>query len=82
MAFLPSGRGKNALDAAREGLRHIFQNMNVLVVFGRIPVEDRPARWFTLLIGLRSDGIRPREPNGPLVEWFEMRREECPLRSQ
>lgn len=73
MAYLKPGRGKECLHAARAGLRYAFENMGALVVFGRIPVENRAARLFTRLIGLKSDGIRPREPNGPLVEWFEIR---------
>ena len=76
MAFQLSGRGSEALHAARAGLRHAFTEMNALVVFGRIPVEDRAARLFTRMIGLRSDGIRPTSPDGPLVEWFEVRADE------
>jgi hypothetical protein len=75
MAFLARGRGREALHAARAGLRFAFGDLGALVVFGRIPVEDRAARLFTRMIGLRSDGIRPREPGGPLVEWFEIRRD-------
>ena len=60
------------------GLGYAFDMMGASVIFGRIPVEDRAARLFTRIIGFRSDGIRPREPDGPLVEWFEMRSAECP----
>lgn len=77
MAFSPEGRGWEALHAARAGLRHAFEKMGALVVFGRIPVEDRAARLFTRMIGLKSDGVRPREPGGPLVEWFEVRSDTC-----
>lgn len=77
MAFSPEGRGWEALHAARAGLRHAFEMMGALVVFGRIPIEDRAARLFTRMIGLKSDGIRPREPGGPLVEWFEVRSDSC-----
>ena len=73
MAFYREGRGAFALYAARAGLRYAFEQMKALVVFGRIPVEDRAARLFTRMIGLKSDGIREREPGGPLVEWFEVR---------
>lgn len=73
MAFYPEGRGKAALDGAREGLRYAFAELNALVVFGRIPVEDRAARLFTRLIGLKSDGVREKSPGGDLVEWFEVR---------
>jgi len=73
MAFRLNGRGKSALHAAREGLRYAFTELGALVVFGRIPVEDRAARLFTRIIGLKSDGIRPSQPDGPLVEWFEVR---------
>lgn len=78
MFFSREGRGKEALHAARAGLRYVFGIMRAAVVFGRIPIEDRPARLFTRMIGFRSDGLRPREPEGPMVEWFEMRSDECP----
>jgi hypothetical protein len=73
MFYRPVGRGREALHAARTGLSYAFEVMDASVVFGRIPVEDRAARLFTRIIGFRSDGIRPREPGGPMVEWFEMR---------
>lgn len=77
MAFMKPGRGKEALHAARAGLRYAFGELGALVVFGRIPVEDKAARLFTRMIGLKSDGVRPREPGGPMVEWFEIRRDIC-----
>lgn len=78
MFYRPEGRGREALHAARAGLAHIFRVMGISVLFGRIPIEDRPSRLFTRIIGFRSDGIRPREPGGPLCEWFELRSEACP----
>lgn len=82
MQFSSEGRGKEAIHAARAGLRHALTAMEAHVVFGRIPVEDRAARLFTRLIGLRSDGIREREPGGPLVEWFQITREDLPCLPQ
>jgi hypothetical protein len=83
MQFDKPGRGREALHAARAGLRHAFDAMGALVVFGRIPVEDRAARLFTRMIGLRSEGVRPSAPDGPLVEWFELRKDEiCRLQSR
>lgn len=76
MQFDREGRGKEALHAARAGLRYAFDALGAKVVFGRIPIEDRAARLFTRLIGLRSDGIRPSVPDGPDAEWFEMTRED------
>lgn len=73
MFYLPEGRGAECVHAARCGLGYAFDMLGALVVFGRIPVEDRAARLLTRIIGFRSDGIRSREPGGPLVEWFEMR---------
>ena len=78
MFFEPEGRGKEVIQAARAGLRYAFDTLKAAVVFGRIPITDRPARLLTRIIGFRSDGIRPREPDGPLCEWFEIRSEECP----
>jgi hypothetical protein len=78
MVCSPEGRGKEALRAARTGLGYAFDMLGAAIVIGRIPVADRPARLFTRIIGFKSDGVRPREPKGPLVEWFEMRSEQCP----
>ena len=77
MAFSGPGRGREAIHAARAGLRYCFDVLGALVVFGRVPIENKPARLFTRMIGLSSDGIRPREPGGPLVEWFEIRSDTC-----
>lgn len=75
MQFDKPGRGKEALYAARAGLRYAFDTLNAMVVFGRIPLEDRPARMFARLIGLRSVGEREGK------EWFEIRKDEtCRLR--
>lgn len=76
MQFDHPGRGKEAIHAARAGLRYALTTLGAQVVFGRIPVEDRPSRLFTRLIGLRSDGIRPTIPDGPLVEWFHITKED------
>ena len=76
MQFDKSGRGKEAIHAARAGLRHALTKLGAHVVFGRIPVTDRAARLFTRQIGLKSDGIRPTVPDGPLVEWFHITRED------
>jgi hypothetical protein len=77
MFYQPEGRGRECRDAARAGLDYAFRVMDAAIVFGRIPVEDRAARLFTRIIGFQSDGIRPREPGGPLVEWFEIRSPPC-----
>lgn len=81
MQFAPEGRGREALNAMKAGLRYAFEGLGAIVVFGRVPVENRAARMLTRLSGMKSDGIRPREPEGPLVEWFELRSDRCPLRS-
>lgn len=76
MFFLPQGRGREALHAARHGIRHMFEVEGAKVIFGRIPFNDIAARRFTRLIGLRSDGVRGQHPGGPLVEYFEIRSDE------
>lgn len=73
MTFALEGRGSEALHAARAGLAYCFTILGTLVVFGRIPVEDRAARLFTRLIGFTSCGIRPHHDDTHLVEWFELR---------
>jgi hypothetical protein len=80
MFYKPAGRGREALHAARAGLGYAFDMLGAMVVFGRIPIEDRAARLFTRIIGFRSDGIRPRQPDGPIVEWFEMRSDSPAMR--
>lgn len=82
MQFDHPGRGKEAIHAARAGLRYALTEMGACVVFGRIPVEDRAARLFTRMIGLRSDGIRPSTPDGPLVEWFHITKDDLPCLRQ
>jgi hypothetical protein len=77
IAFAPEGRGREAIEAGKAALCYCFEGMGALVVFGRVPVEERAARLFTRMIGLRSDGVRPRCPDGPLCEWFEIRRDQC-----
>lgn len=72
MQFDKPGRGKECLHAARAGLRYAFDVLGAKVVFGRISMDDRAARVFTRMIGFKSDGVRPRTPDGEMVEWFEM----------
>ena len=73
MFFQPGWRGRNVIEAAREGLAIAFGKLNAAVVFGRIPTEDRAARLITRLIGFIPCGIRAKVPGGELHEWFEMR---------
>jgi hypothetical protein len=73
MVCAPGGRGREALEASRTALGYGFDMLGAAVIIGRVPVEDRAARLFTRWMGFHSDGVREREPNGPLVEWFEMR---------
>lgn len=82
MQFDKPGRGREAIHAARAGLRYALTEMGAHVVFGRIPVEDRAARLFTRQIGLKSDGIREREPGGPMVEWFQITKGDLPCLPQ
>lgn len=77
MFFAPESRGKKAIKAAREGLLYMFQEKGALVIFGRIPLEDRAARLMTRWVGFKAIGIRPKFDGGELVEWFEMTRDRC-----
>lgn len=77
MNFAPEGRGKEALHAMKAGLRYAFEGLGAAVVFGRVPIENHAARMLTRLAGMKSDGVRPREHDGPLVEWFEIRSDTC-----
>jgi hypothetical protein len=73
--FHKKGRGKIALRACKQALDFCWNN-GVIIVLGRIPVEDRPAKLMARWAGLKSIGFGTRE-DGVYVEYFEIRRAEC-----
>lgn len=75
--FHPKGRGKKAIQDCKDALDYVFHS-GVYMVIGRIPVYDRPAKMMARWAGLRSTGVAEREPGGEMVEWFEIRKDECP----
>ncbi len=75
--FHPKGRGKQAIAACKEALEYVFHS-GVYMVIGRIPVNDRPAKMMARWAGLTSSGVAEEYPGGPIVEWFEIRKDECP----
>jgi len=76
--FHPKGRGKHAVQACKDALDYVF-HAGVHTVIGRIPVEDRPAKLMARWAGLKSYGIAESMSGGPLVEWFEIRKDQCLL---
>ena len=53
--FLPSGRGKRALDAAREAKRIMFDEYHARRLVTFVPHENRPARKLAEAVGFVED---------------------------
>jgi len=69
--FLPSCRGRKAIDTAKEMLAWIIPEHGSRV-WGGTPIGNRAARWFNRQIGGTSIGFDVFDADGP-VELFEMR---------
>jgi hypothetical protein len=55
--FLPSGRGRWALDASREMLARMFAEHGARLIWAQTPVENRACRLFNRWLGFRSEGV-------------------------
>lgn len=55
MFFLPEGRGKAAISAAKEGLEIMFKN-GAKRILARIPMYDRASRILTRMMGFKATG--------------------------
>ncbi len=55
MFFLPEGRGKAAIAAAKEGLEIMFKK-GAKRILARIPMYDRPSRILTRMMGFTATG--------------------------
>lgn len=54
--FLPSCRGRRALDTAQDFGRIMFEEVGAFRLWGQTPVNNRAARWFNRQLGGRSAG--------------------------
>ncbi len=68
--FLPSCRGRRAIETAKEMLAWMKPYADVL--WGATPLENRAARWFNRQIGAVPIATDEYEAEGP-VEIFEVR---------
>lgn len=55
MFFLPEGRGRSSISAAREGLEIMFRK-GAKRILARIPMYDRASRILTRMMGFKATG--------------------------
>ena len=63
-------RGRVAIGAGRDLMRHFFEQWHPAMVWGLTPANDRHVRWFNRQIGFTSHGMMPT-PEGE-AELFVM----------
>jgi hypothetical protein len=73
--FLPTCRGRKALDAGRQFLRHMFEVEGALMVWGQTPVGNRPACWFNRQLGGKSVGFGEQYSFGECEQFRLLRAE-------
>lgn len=62
---LPEGRGKWALEAAREVISDLFDRVGAALIWVKTPVANKGARMFCRLLGFHFQGeMSLRAPNG------------------
>jgi hypothetical protein len=67
-------RGREAIEAGVDFLRHLFHKEDARIVVGTVPAHKRAARWFSRQVGGTSNGIVQTEL-GPM-EVFRLTRED------
>lgn len=67
-------KGRLAIKAGIDFLRHLFHDEGARVVVGQTPAHKRAARWFSRQVGGRSNGLITTELGE--VELFSMTRQE------
>lgn len=55
--FLPSGRGKWALEASKTILGAMFDLYDAEMIWAQTPVENRACRFFNRRLGFKSRGV-------------------------
>lgn len=53
-AFLPTGRGRHAIDAWQEAMRIIFEDIGAEAISTFVAFNNRAAQWFALHIGFQK----------------------------
>ena len=78
MFFLPEGRGKQAVKAAKEGLGIMFGKYKAEKITARIPLSNLASRILTKKIGFKSVGTGPSDYGVGIFdsEFYEVT--ECP----
>ena len=76
MFFNEKGRGRKAIDFCKAAVEWCWEN-GVYIIIGRIPLDDRPAKLMARWAGMIFVGTGPREPNDVVVDWFELRKDQC-----
>ncbi len=71
--FLPSCRGRRAIDDAKAMIAWMFDHAAAEMLWGQTPMTNRPARMFNRLFGGKPAGLG-REANGREVEYFKVER--------
>ena len=72
--FLPSCRGKRAIEAGKGFLRWMFEREGARMVWGQTPVGNRQAIMFNRLCGAVSDGFDDHPYSGR-IEYFIVERD-------
>lgn len=65
-------RGREALDIGASIIEALFRDHGATMIWGPVPLSNRPARWYSRKLGFRSLG-RTDTPEGPR-ELFVMER--------
>lgn len=68
--FLPRYRGRYALKAAQEGIAYMFEIIGATKLIGYTPVENKAARRFNRLVGMKIKGLTVKQftPEGPAID--------------
>lgn len=67
-------KGRQAINAALDFLRYLYEEKGARVVVGQTPAQKRAARWFSRQVGGRSNGIVTTELGE--VELFSLTRQD------
>ncbi len=67
-------RGRDAITAGVDFLRHLFHKEDARIVVGTVPAHKRAARWFSRQVGGTANGIIQTELG--LMELFSLTRED------
>ncbi len=72
--WLMRDKGRKAINAGIDFLRHLYEEHDARVVVGQTPAHKRAARWFSRQVGGRSNGIITTELGE--VELFSLTRQD------